>query len=66
MDAIGVIHEDIGDVFSESNTDASVVVYLHELGVIRVSISGIGLLEQGEQWRTLIAGCEGGARVVQS
>ena len=31
MDAFGIIYEDIGDVLSESNTDASVVVYLHEL-----------------------------------
>ena len=31
MDSLGVIHEDIGDLLSESNTNTSVVEYIHEL-----------------------------------
>ena len=31
MDSLGVIHEDIGDLLSDSDTDASVVVYIREL-----------------------------------
>ena len=31
MDSFGVIHEDIGDFLSDSNMDASVVVYIREL-----------------------------------
>jgi hypothetical protein len=31
MDALGVVHEDISDVPAESNTDASIAVYIREL-----------------------------------
>jgi hypothetical protein len=63
MDALRVVHEDIGDVLAESNTDTSVVVYIRELWVI---IHRIGRMGKGQPWLTLIAVCEGGARVVQS
>lgn len=42
MDALGVIHQDIGDVLSESDPDASIIVYLHELPMIGVSVGVIG------------------------
>jgi hypothetical protein len=63
MDALRVVHEDIGDVLAESNTDTSVVVYIRELWVIIHRIDRMG---KGQPWLTLIAVCEGGARVVQS
>jgi hypothetical protein len=61
MDTLGVAHEDIGDVLAESNMGASVVVYIHELLVTDLSM---GRIRKGQL--TLIAVCEGGARVVQS
>ena len=42
MDALRVIHEDIGYLLSESNTDTSGVVCLHELKVLGVSICVMG------------------------
>lgn len=42
MDTLGIIHKDISDVLSESDTDTSIVVYLHELGVLDDGIGMIG------------------------
>lgn len=46
VDALGVIQENISDVLSEGNADASVVVHLHELEATDVSI-GLRLVRTG-------------------
>lgn len=43
MDTLGVIRENVGDVLSESNTDASIVVHLYKL---EIEINSIDVIEK--------------------
>ena len=63
MYTVGIIREDVSDILSENNTDARIVISLYELDKMVTNVCVTG---REELWRTLIAVCEGGARVAHS
>ena len=42
MYTVGIVHEDVSDVLPENNTDARIVICLHELGMMVINVGVIG------------------------